>query len=257
MSDSKGNSFLRCGQAYYYAYHERIKIKPSWAIRGRSSHAAEEANYRQKMDTHVDMSLGDVQEIAANTFDNELKNGKEEVLWGDDEKPGDVKDQVVDGVTVYHLNIAPAVQPVMVEEKVETTLPWGTPIMGVMDVVDQNTAIRDTKHAAYAPRDGETWYGTQPGLYGWYYREATGEIPRFFYDYVVLGRKNARNPEVKAITIEAEVNEQRINLALRRLKAVEGSIRAAMKSGDFPANPSPFNCNGCGYRKICPYAIKK
>lgn len=231
-------------------------MKPSWAITGRSAHAAEQANYEQKLESHADMPLNDVRDIAADTFERELATGKEEVIWGKDEQPGDAKDRVVQGVTTYHMDIAPKVQPIMVEEAVDLVLPWGTRVTGRMDVVDQNVSIRDTKHVSMNPHDGDDQYQTQPGLYGWMYKEMTGDIPHFTFDYVILGRKGSTKAKPTARSVETPVNDARIQASLNRIKAVDAQIRSALKSGDVAANPNPFNCAGCGYKKLCPYAYR-
>ena len=85
MSDSKANSYLRCPKAYEFAYEKNIRMKPSWGIRGRAAHAAEEINYRQKLDTHDDLSINDVKDIAASQFELDLHSGKEEIIWGNNE----------------------------------------------------------------------------------------------------------------------------------------------------------------------------
>jgi CRISPR/Cas system-associated exonuclease Cas4 (RecB family) len=253
ISDSKVNSYVRCAKAFEYRYVHGLKMAPSWAITGRSAHAAEEANYRQKQDSFVDMSLNDVRDIAAEEFDKVLHSPTDEIIWDKEETIGGAKDRTVRGVTVYHTKIAPKVQPIMVEERVELTLPWGTKFTGQMDVVDQATNIRDTKHVSYSPRDGDDWYGTQPGLYGWAYEQMTGVIPKFAYDYIILGRKNAKTPQADSLTLETSLTPERITLALDRVRGVETLIR----TGSAPANPSQFNCSGCGYRVICPYSAAK
>lgn len=249
ISDSMVNSYMRCARAFEYRYIKNLKIAPSWAITGRSAHAAEEANYKQKLESFKDLSVADAKDIAATEFDAALVNPTDEIIWDKDEHPGMAKDRTVIGVETYHLNIAPQVQPILVEEKVELVLPWGTKMTGRMDVVDQHTNIRDSKHVSYAPTDGEDWYGTQPGLYGWAYEQLTGEIPEFTYDYIILGRKNGP-PKSTWVSVPTKLTAERIKLSLERVKGVEALIR----TGAAPANPSKFNCGGCGYRVICPYS---
>lgn len=228
-------------------------MAPTWAITGRSAHKAEEMNYRQKQDTFVDLPVKDVKEIAATEFEATLVNPKEEIIWGEGETPGMTKDRTVLAVETYHLRIAPDVQPILVEESIELELPWGTTLLGQMDVVDQHTNIRDTKHVSYKPRTGDDVYGTQPGIYGWAYQKMTGEIPKFTYDYVVMGRKDARRPIPEIDQVPTPMSQERIDRALERVRATETLIR----TGAAPANPSAFNCGGCGYRAICPYAYKR
>lgn len=228
-------------------------MAPSWAITGRSAHAAEEANYKQKLDTFTDISLNDARDIAASEFDKALNDATDEVIWDKGETAGAAKDRTILGVDTYHRRVAPLVQPVLVEEKVDLTLPWGTRFTGRMDVVDASTAIRDTKHVAYAPGDGDDLFQTQPGLYGWAYRELTGELPKFKFDYVVLGRKDAAHPKPYTKEVETPVTQERVQTALDRVQRIERAIRA----GNVYPVANVFNCRGCGYRKICQFAASK
>ena len=127
--------------------------------------------------------------------------------------------------------------------------------MGRIDVVDQDTAIRDTKHVSYKPRPGDDRYQTQPGIYGYAYQRLTGSIPKFMFDNVILGNKKYPKAVAEIETVETVVDDKRIAWALKRLKAIDRGIQAAIKSGDVAANPSVWNCKNCGYRSLCPYGV--
>jgi CRISPR/Cas system-associated exonuclease Cas4 (RecB family) len=244
------NSYLRCPKAFEYRYIHGLKIAPAWAVVGRSAHAAEETNMKQKLVSHSDLPLADMHGMAVEEFEKTVNSGTEEIMWENAAEPGQAKDRTVFGVTSHHTLVAPKIQPLMVEHEINLVLPWGTPITGRVDLIDQDTAIRDTKHVSYRPRPGEEWYQSQPGLYGWMYKAQTGEIPKFRLDYVVLGRKDVLRPKPDVVSVETKMSDQRIKLALDRVQQTEKLIR----SGAAPANASERTCSGCGYRKLCPYS---
>ena len=245
ISASQAGSYKRCPQAWKYRYVDGIKIAPAWAIKGRSQHKGLELNFRQKIDSRQDVPVDDV----LDAFRTEVEaafQGSEEVVLFDGESKARIVDNGTAGLKEYQRTIAPAIQPIMVEERVTMRLPWGSELIGVLDVVDESMTIRDAKFPTDSMKPDELVYESQPPLYALAFHAKTGEWPeRVIFDVVSLGR--AREPKPKAESHEIPVSTARIQEELRDLKAVEEGI----SKGVVYRRPSAFNCNRCGYRKLC------
>lgn len=246
ISASQAGAYKRCPMAWHFRYVEGRKMAPAWAIKGRAQHKGLELNYRQKVETRADLAVDEVLDAMRSDVEASFHSTTEEPILF----PGESKDKIVDdgaaGLRAYHERIAPAVQPVLVEEKVSMTLPWGGTLLGVLDVVDETLTIRDAKFPADPMRAGELIYEAQPPLYATLYHAATGDWPsRILFDVVSLGRGRVPNPKTETFAIP--VTPERAQAELRDLRVVEESIKA----GIVYRRASSFNCNRCGYRPLC------
>lgn len=246
ISASQAGSYKRCPQAWAYRYVDGIKLAPSWAIKGRGQHKGLAHNFSQKVETREDRPVAEVLDVFRAEVDEAFGSTREEVLLFPGESKGKIVDDGVAGLTAYQTTLAPTIQPVMVEERVEATLPNGDTLLGILDLVDDGLRIRDSKFPADAMRPAELVYEAQPPLYSWLYQQKTGEWPAgVSFDVVSLGRGKSPNP--KAETHEITVTPDRVADELRDLAAVQDSI----KRGVVYRRPSAFNCNRCGYRRMC------
>jgi hypothetical protein len=240
------NAYRRCPAAWAYRYVDGIKIAPAWAIKGRAQHKGLEVNYRQKVESREDLPLDDVLDAFRTEAQAAAESTTEEVVLFPGESLGKIVDDGVAGLKTYQQAIAPTVQPLMVEERVTIPLPWGSTLLGIMDVVDEGLRIRDAKFPADAMRADDLMYEAQPPLYSLAYKIKTGEWPAgVVFDVVSLGRAKAPNPKAESIPIT--VTPARVEAELRDLRAVEEAIQA----GTVYRRPSAFNCNRCGYRRLC------
>jgi hypothetical protein len=153
ISASSLKTFVRCPERYRRRYLLGEKQPPAAAhLWGRADHGAIEHNFEQKVESHADLSLAEIQERFAHLLDTEVEEsgGLNELLWKPDERSrkkaviADVKDRGVEGVTQYHKHVSPTVQPIVVEESfVIPPERLGTPveIHGRIDVVAAESAI--------------------------------------------------------------------------------------------------------------------
>ena len=71
FSASSLQTFLRCAKQWEYAYVYEFKRPPSLRmIIGTSAHAAEEVNYKQKIETGEDISLEHAVDLFSTAFDS-------------------------------------------------------------------------------------------------------------------------------------------------------------------------------------------
>ncbi len=162
LSASSVTTFLRCGTQWMFAYVDGAKAPPSLrAIRGIAAHAAVEVDMRQKMVTGMDLPVSDMLDAYDTSWGEETVNGYAVMQ---DESPGVVKDKGYELVRLYHAEVAPKIQPVMVEEPIQFTIN-GQAYSGQIDVGEEvdvpmfggpperRLVIRDTKTTGRTPQE--------------------------------------------------------------------------------------------------------
>lgn len=241
VSPSQLNMYLRCPAQYKYRYIDNIILPPRSAItKGRAVHKGQEHNYRQKVETFQDLKLSEIQEVAAAEFETFA----EETEWEKDEDPGKAKDEAISLTTLYHTEVSPQVQPVLVEEAVSVPLDSGYSIYGFIDVLDNQGYIRDTKTTAKTPSASEADKSLQLTAYSLAYRELMG-IPEkgVILDYLV----QTKTPKV------VSMKSKRTKRDIKRFLAIVGGVVEAINNDIFYPNPGNFMCNekNCGYWKLC------
>lgn len=246
ISASQAGAYKRCPQAWHYRYREGRKIAPAWAIKGRGQHVGLAHNFSQKIETREDLPVADVLDVYRTEVEHSFQSTSEEIVLFNGESKGKIVDDGVAGLTTYQADLAPKIQPLMVEERAEVTLPWGSTLLGILDCVDETLMIRDAKFPADPMKAEELVYEAQPPLYSLIYKAKTGEWPAgVIFDVVSLGRAKVPNPRAESIPIT--VTPERVQAELRDLQAIEEAINA----GNVYRRASTFNCNKCGYRKLC------
>jgi hypothetical protein len=145
VSASSFKLFSSCPEQFRRRYLLGERQPPGAAlVWGTADHKASEFNYRQKIESGVDLPLKEVQEVFAATVDAEVSEagGLNEMDWKPDERSqkrktiADVKDRGVKGVAAYHTDVAPYVQPEALEDPFSIRVPGvPVPIIGFLDVI--------------------------------------------------------------------------------------------------------------------------
>ena len=272
-------TYQKCPLHYYFRYIEGLKIPPRSAMTiGSSVHAALEHNFKQKIESKIDLSQDEVLDYYSQSFDL----AKPETLWEKDEKPGEIKDGGANLVCAYHtgkdlkgeqlvareLNpntrkyekklikpLSPQIQPLMVEEPFEVKFDneVGYIFVGRMDLVDDKYRIRDTKTSARTPTQDQVDTDLQMTAYSLGFRVKTGRIEKgLVMDYLV------KNTYPKLVSIETQRTEDDI----QRLLNLMARISYAIDKGVFYCSCNPIYCNpnNCGYWDLgnhrgCKYGI--
>lgn len=256
LSPSKINTFERCQLQYRYRYlEERIKLPGVALVIGTSTHKAIEANLLNKLETGELLPEDVVTDVARDCLEKEWHAG----VQIDPDEPttrGAAIDEAVELSRVHHQQVAPGVEPVHVERPFGVQVSSDIRLTGHIDV-QEAAAIRDTKTINKTPGEikGEHWVQSQLYAVGALVNDQ--KLPeRIKIDYLVKLKK-----EKKAVTLEAEVNEQTAQRALDRLAITSRVIVRAIESGDFmPAPADSWACTEkwCGYFNECPFgALKK
>jgi putative RecB family exonuclease len=241
LSISQIQCYLRCPAQYYFRYVRGIQTPPNRALTiGKVVHAANEANYKQKLNTGIDMELEDIRGITEMVFDQQAPITD----WGEDD-PGEAKDTALTLASLYHQKVAPAVQPKAVELRVTVefeNVPYS--LLGFIDLIDSEGFIRDTKTTAKTPNEDEAGKSLQLTTYCLAYQCEYGHDPAGVkLDYLVA-TKTPRYVQLQGARTEAEID---------RLLRLIGKVAGAIGAGHYYPNPTSFLCSekACQHWQLC------
>lgn len=244
LSGSSLSTYLRCGLQWEFAYVKRIRRPPRVRmVIGTATHAAIETNYRQKVETGQDMPLADVLDAFSDSYDLEIMDVDEY----EDEDIGEAKDQGAALTQIYQEQVAPVVQPVLVEEQIQAEIN-GIPYSGFLDVTDHNNRIRDTKTTGKRPI-GDAYKLSMTG-YAVLFRHHSASIESgITLDYLIRTKKPYYLPIEGGTVDDGEI---------RRFAGVLGGVAGGIDAGSFPPNGLVNgSCSWCGYADLCPaYAAR-
>ncbi len=254
FSFSQFNMFLKCGEQYRRRYVEKEIIPPGIAlVRGSATHTGIEVNHRQKKETRQDLEKNHIIDIAVDEFDKKIN--RDGIATNGDRPVKDIigegRDQTAALAGVYAEQVAPSIQPVMVEEKITIDIPGLKPIYAVLDCLDENHNIREFKTAGKSKPQSEADNNLQFSIYGIAVKEKTGRMPENMYMDVLISTKEPKYQRLETHRAEDSY------LHVIRLAA---QVQRAIEKGVFlPAMPGSWWCSDkwCGYWKNCPYTQNK
>jgi len=251
----------KCPKQYEYRYTDHLIIPPGIAmIRGRAFDGGVNHNFRQKIETRIDLPVDEVEDVAAEAVESEFAGEvfllPEERSIGIKHLRDRTKDQTVQMVATHHGEIAPAIQPTMVQRKI-TLRPdadkFPAEIVGIIDLADEQDFIRDNKTSKKTPPKDAAATSQQLTTYALLFRALTGRKERgVALDTVVMTEAGNVSINVQESTRDAADIEQ--------LKGRMALTLAAIQTGVFPpTNPDNWWCSErwCGYWDgICPFGKK-
>lgn len=252
LSISQLDMFTRCGEQYRRRYVEGEVIPPGIAAHiGTGVHRAAEINWREKMRTGHDMPMDAIQDCAAEAYDKALQNG---VFFAPDELSGatlamsEGKDTAVSLATLFRHELAPAITPAMVEEKMVMDLPGvDLPVVVILDLYTEDKTLRDLKTSSRKWNADKAHASNQPTAYREAIRQATGEYPAQLIFDVLIG---SRTPALQSIATTR--GEDDLTILARKFQLMCRAISAGIFQ---PAPPDHWCCSPrfCGYFFTCPH----
>jgi len=252
VSHSAMDCYLRCGEQYRRAYVLKERIPPGIAlVKGSSVDAAANLNYEQKLETHEDLPEAKLLEAAAAGFEEACSDGV--FLTPDEESAkdrvlGEAKNTAIGMTRVFRRDIAPRVQPKLVQPWFRIEIPKAShDLLGRIDVADAEDVVRDTKTSGKRKYQDEIDRSDQLTLYALGYRHLTGVRPTGVAMDVLVGTKV---PSSQILTSTRDESDVRV--LLNKVNA----MLAGVKAGSFqPAASGAWCCSPryCGYVSDCPY----
>lgn len=241
LSGSSLNMFLECGALWELVYVRGLRRPPSLKMAlGTAGHAAAELDLTQKMDTKEDLPEEAVLDAFRDSFLAE-SNLSEEIPEKQETK-GIMLDSGIASMKVWHKDVAPTVQPTMVEEPVQFTIN-DIPYAGTIDLVDDQDRVRDWKFVGRKPGKDQKYVLNMTG-YAIGFREKTGRVETgVILDHIVRTKEPYHYP------ISGEpVPDQSIIAFADIVETAYSSINV----GSFP--PTGIRSGRCSY---CPFRGKE
>jgi hypothetical protein len=257
LSHTQIEMHCRCGEAYRRRYVEGEVIPPGIALlEGKAVHGGAEVNFRQKMESHMDLPEQDIVDAAVAKFETERAGGycltAEEEARGASVVLGEAKDTTAALARLHAKEQAPAYQPVAVEHSTRIVLPHAThDLLAITDLRDDQGRIVDLKTAKKSPPQSDVDRSMQLTIYAAANMVDTGSLP-FEVRLDVL----VKNKAPKRVVLSSTRTMTDIDVLANRMNA---TLNAISKGVFTPAPVGAWNCSPrwCGYWATCPYINSK
>jgi hypothetical protein len=249
----------KCGEQFRRRYIEYEKRPPGIALgRGIGLHETNRTNLRQKIKSNKDLPLSDMKDISRDAYIKAFKDGggvfltKEEIP----QKKRLLNEGLEDThrfVEVYAKDIAPIIQPSVVEEPFKIKVPeLDVDLSGKMDH-EKSDRIDDLKTASKKWSEGQINQELQAVFYSFVKEYRDKKRVPFYYHITIARRGKDGKPT------SADYQEQHMTATDKMYQALYHRIKAfneMIATGTFlPAPPTSWVCSErfCGYWHDCPY----
>ena len=225
------------------------------ARRGSAVHKAGEVNHIQKIKSKVDMSVSDLQDAAR---DHYVHLVKEKGVFIPKDFISEKSNLLNDGLNaavgltkVYREELAPQIQPVLVEEKILLDVGLDMPISGIIDVYTEDGWLPDLKTADKSKNQAEADNSLDLTFYSGLVHHLTGAWPKKVSLEVLVNTK-----EPKHQPLETKRGPQEWANLILRVRMLLAQIRTGLFP---PCSPDSWWCSHkwCGYWWTCKYVIRR
>jgi hypothetical protein len=248
--------FLRCPAQFERRYINGEIIPPGIAARrGSATHKASEINHKQKIKSKVDMPVDALQDAARDEY---VRLVKDEGVFIPKEQVSE-KDKLLaaglDASTrltkLYCEALAPKIQPILAEEKLEFDAGFSIPLVGTIDILTVDNWMPDMKTADKSKSAGEADNSLQLSFYAGLVAHHTGNWPKKISLEILVNNK-----EPKLQSLETTRGPEHWQSLLSRIDLMIQQIRAGLFP---PCDPGAWICSPawCGYYWTCKYSMKK
>lgn len=229
-----------------YAYVYRIKRPPNLKmVKGTAGHKAAEVHLIAKLATPFGMEDGPL-DVALDAFSDSFDEEAKEAFEEPDKNLtfAKVKDKGIGEIKFWHKEVAPLIQPALMEQPISYQIN-GITWTGTVDLVDAEQRVRDWKFTGRTPSNADAYILNMVG-YAIGYRELTGETEsQVVLDHIV----GLKTPKYVPIRSDGPVSTQ----AIQAFATIVTDAYRSIQAGIFPANGLKSGaCSWCGYRDICP-----
>jgi hypothetical protein len=251
LSPTQLEMIAKCPEAYRRRYVEGEKIPPGIAMAiGSGFHVGAETNFRQKIESYVDLTPRQIEEAAVAGYETSIAGGisftTDEVGQGAANVIGAAKRDLADMAFEHAKKQAPDYQPVMVEQPVKIELPGPRDLLMVIDIFDDQGRVTDFKTARKSKKQADADTSIQLTGYAAAVKALTGEAPaESRLDTVIISPK-----KISRQVLSTQHGDGDFVALANRINAVNGLIQ----SGNFPpASPGAWNCSQkwCGFFSTC------
>lgn len=275
LSATSMGMFMRCPEQFRRRYILHEKERPGAAlIVGKGFHFAQEVNFRQKIESRVDLPESEVVEAFHAGWDKELaeKGGANEIQWDDRIKPDTLRARGAELVKSYHAQVSPKLEPWAVEQEFNLLVEGvPVPINGFIDFAgkvwpgfDEIPFGTEEERAVVSPYESVIDYKTASKVQrqlkpDWLiqaktYQLATGK--RVEYHVAVKTKDPVIVTPVDAPELGIDPSETALSMHKTLLQRISRQI--AWHYAEFGPDQTwpgalthPWACSFCGYRPTC------
>lgn len=234
LSPSQVGTLFRCQYQWYLRYVEGLKIPPNPnMVVGSSFHKGYEVNFRQKTETFVDLDKSDIEDIAADEFENRAEEVED---W--DKGKGEYKDISIKLADTYYPT-AKIVQPVAVEDYIEHEIE-DIIVRGYADIITQEMKVIDLKTSNKKPSGIDEMYKLQLETYA-----LKGDLTGAELHYAI----KTKQPKVEIIKTELPATDRTEKIYKAAADIIRTGVFAPTGLGH------SWACSFCGYKDkgYCPF----
>jgi putative RecB family exonuclease len=242
-------TYTSCPRKYKYNYLDQINfmVDSSAKTLGSALHKAQEFNYRQKIDSHIDRPLEEIKDFMQEYLITEFQINAEndeffKVKYGKKESGEDLI-KTADGLLdkLYH-EVMINTQPLFVELPITLNI-FGQEFLMYLDLVDDKEVIRDLKTSGSRYAENVLDKNTQLIAYSLGYRTKFGKKEKGVGLDVLVKTKT---PVVQTFR-GAEVSDAQIDRFLNSLE----QINRAIEQNIFPPVDNQMTCSWCDFKELC------
>jgi hypothetical protein len=254
ISNTQLDMYCRCPAQWEFRYAKGLIIPPGIALlQGTGFHRGAEGNLKQKIESHKDLPVKEIVDMAVSAFDIEMSGGYKltdgEASVGAKKVLGEARDKLAEMAEIHATDQAPDYQPVAVEHKQLIVFPSAShDLLTVTDLRDTKKRVTDFKTAAKKKPVASIHSDLQLTIYAAAYKIDIGEMPSEVRQDIVTKTKS---PARQLLQSERTVAD------FQALVYRVNSILSAIQAGIFPpCSPGSWNCGPkwCGYfRNECLY----
>lgn len=235
---SQLNAYLQCSAKYRFQYIDKVQTsKPLALAFGTSVHRAFETNFKQKVDSRIDLPTEEVVQAFSDSFDSEKAEVEKNELLEDPQ----AKDVGVGLVKKYHEEFAPLLQPKAVEVKVEASFKnYDYGLVGTIDNLTESRKIIDYKSTSKTKNEVPSDHQRQGSAYFLMAKAINEPVEEVRYDYLV----KTKSPKIVSLTFTPD--------PLHVLGMIQ-RVGEAIDKGVFLPNRESLFCNKrfCSYHNEC------
>lgn len=263
LNQTRIKTFLKCGEQYRRRWVEGHIIPPGIAmVRGSGMHKASEHNFKQKVETKVDLPVKEVVEVAVESMRSIIKRdgivlSEEETSKGKDAVIATAERSLVILASMYSQQVAPKYQPEIVERELEMPVNALLTLHGTLDTRGREIAsgkkvILDLKTTKKTPSEGQ--YDDDPQVTNYWLLDwaETKQEPDEFHLAVLVDKKEPVVVKVVQKRTKDDI-EAFVNLATSVASAVEKQVFVPSYGMS-----DAWWCSKkwCGYWHTCPFVPK-
>jgi hypothetical protein len=247
------NDFELCGEMFRRKHIEKEPAHPGTAaLRGGGVHVGAQLNHEQKKKSGKDLPKKDIVDAAVAGFEEKkAKEGfrltPEELSVGVNPILARTVESVVTLTGLYADQVAPRMQPDLIEQEAKIQLPNGVVFGGRLDLSTQDGRIKDLKTSGRSKSQKDIDESLQGTQYWLLYTALKGKEPKGFDLEVLVDLKTPKAQQLQSTRTQRDVAVL-VNRANVMLTSVKAGIFAPAGVGSWICSPKwcPF-WNTCAF----------